>query len=1213
MADNQDIGHEYAGALQADRDAALERRYASMAAASEGSAPAAPLVPAPGAPPSTAEESSLLGSAAETAMKHASEIPSQFLFGAVSGVKEAASKVGVGDGESVGWDAETFTGSIARSAGQFMPGYLAASAALSALPASLAGAGLVAAAAKARPVVAGIVGGTMDFDHNEPRVSNLINDMGLGNAFTEWLAADPNDGMAEGTFKSAIENAGLGAATEGVVALARLNRARIVANRALEKAGTKTPEAAADEAARMVGDALDPVVDRKAAMGGDPAGEAVSLTRLADATNRAAATSGGEEAIADAVTQQPQSIYLNLARIDTADDVKGAIDTLASRDVEAINAARGGDAVGFTTAKGSTYIVGEGGRTTRTKAPRPEHSDFGPQPQSESTFYVTPEQANELGLFQTQGAKKSIERLDDGRWGVKYLDGKDAGRFERRTVVEPQSVPAVGLIPVEVWKAGQRAHFGNPITAVKTSTVQSFAEVSRLADEMGLDVNQILNRKRGPMGAAEAVAARKLMVSSGEQMVGFAKKAASADATPADLAAFQKSTAVHYALQTEVIAARTETARALASWRIPATGGQLRLSDVQGALQAAGGADKVREVAARMAALADNPAAMAQFTREGFRTGWKGRAFKQAWFNGLLSSPRTHVANTVDNALTAMMAVPERAATAAVSNAFGAGDVGFGEAEAMLWGMMRGTREGMKAAGKAFRTGEGSDLFTKIEANAPRAISAEAFGTNPDSAWGHAINAAGLAMDVPSRMLLSADEFFKSVGYRQELHALAHRQARGEGLAGRELAERMAQIVENPPDSLLEESINFGRTNTYTNKLGPAASKIAELRDAANIGGVPVGHFIAPFVRTPANIFRYSFERTPFAPLMKSVRDDVAAGGARREAALARIGMGSTVMLAAADMVAHGQMVGGGPGDPEMRAARERMGIPTYAVKVGGQWVSFDRLGYVGTLLGLAADAAELVGWGDFEDDEKTAASTALLFAKSLANKSYLQGVFEFASIIGEPENDRHASNFTQKIASSLVPFSGLLGSVKNAKDPIQRETQTAESDFLRETINRIRSRTPGLSESLPPARDLWGRPKRYTSNLGVAYDFAIPFRTTEEKTDPVDRAIIDNGIEIKMPDRSIGRVRLSGEEYSEYVRRAGETAKTLLDERVASPAFESLSDGPDGAKAAIVKQIVSATRDAARASMLRDFPDLAARVNAAQVARQQLLIGGPR
>lgn len=126
--------------------------------------------------------------------------------------------------------------------------------------------------------------------------------------------------------------------------------------------------------------------------------------------------------------------------------------------------------VGFTTAKGSTYEVQPDGTTVRNKSFHPEHgeADQGLQPKSDATFYVTPEQADALGEFQTKGGPaKVIARRPDGSWGVQYTEGKDAGKFERRTIVQPQTTAAKGLLPVETFDGGQRVHFGNEITEVR--------------------------------------------------------------------------------------------------------------------------------------------------------------------------------------------------------------------------------------------------------------------------------------------------------------------------------------------------------------------------------------------------------------------------------------------------------------------------------------------------------------------------------------------------------------------------------------------------------------------------------------------------------------------------------------------------------------------------------------------------------------------------
>ena len=140
-----------------------------------------------------------------------------------------------------------------------------------------------------------------------------------------------------------------------------------------------------------------------------------------------------------------------------------------ARREDLIAAEKGGQT--FKTAKGSTYSVQSDGTTIRNKALRNDvghEGDQGVKPKSERTVYVSADDANRLGEFQAQGGgKRGLSFTKDGKMiGVQYRDGKDAGKIERRTAVPFQTEPAVGLLPVEMWKDGSVVHFGNEIVEV---------------------------------------------------------------------------------------------------------------------------------------------------------------------------------------------------------------------------------------------------------------------------------------------------------------------------------------------------------------------------------------------------------------------------------------------------------------------------------------------------------------------------------------------------------------------------------------------------------------------------------------------------------------------------------------------------------------------------------------------------------------------------
>jgi hypothetical protein len=173
--------------------------------------------------------------------------------------------------------------------------------------------------------------------------------------------------------------------------------------------------------------------------------------------------------------------------------------------------------VGFTTAKGSTYTVRDN-RTIRNKSFHPEHGaqDIGIKPQSQATYYVSPEDAIKLGEIQTQGPEKTLTRWlgADGKYhiGLRYEEGPDAGKVEKRTVVSYDTVPSIGETPIEIWNSGKgskNVHFGNEITALQYAEPVVPRETPQVApeepnnqevDTKPPQVGEVSNKEVSPMG-----------------------------------------------------------------------------------------------------------------------------------------------------------------------------------------------------------------------------------------------------------------------------------------------------------------------------------------------------------------------------------------------------------------------------------------------------------------------------------------------------------------------------------------------------------------------------------------------------------------------------------------------------------------------------------------------------------------------------------------
>lgn len=744
--------------------------------------------------------------------------------------------------------------------------------------------------------------------------------------------------------------------------------------------------------------------------------------------------------------------------------------------------------------------------------------------------------------------------------------------------------------------------------------VQTNEATKELADSMGMSVADVLARRKGEgFSAEQALAARRLWVATGETLVEAAKKAADPNAGPADQVAFRKAMSIHYALQSEVIAARTETARALQAWSIPAGSGEAQARQIQLLLDNAGGAEMSQELAKRVAML-DAAGVSAETLNAVVRRGWGAAtmdAVKEVWINGLLSGPKTHIVNAASNLSVAFQQIYERAGAAKISRLRGEVDgVAEGEATVMAYAAISGLKDHFRVAAKSLRTGETGYTLGKIELAREGAFSSEAFRIGSETALGRAVDYIGAVVRSPGRALSAADEFYKSMGYRMELHAQSLRQAVSEGKKGTALKERMYEIIENPPEHIKINAADAALYNTFTNQLGDFGKGLSNLRNIdAPLNPLP---FILPFLKTPMNIARYSFERSPVAPLVGQWRADIAAGGARKDIALARMATGTAIMALASDFAASGVISGAGPQEPGKREALERQGWQPYSIKIDDRWYSYNRMDPFGMTMGAAADYSEHMARGEMDPEDvdewqEVAAGMVTVVSNATVSKTYLRGFADFIDMMTDPT--RNSESYIKNFVGSFVP--SVLGAGEGIGDPIQRETNSP--------MDAILAKLPVLSERLSPKRDLWGEEKTNESQLGKPYDALAPIATKAVKESAVDAELSRLGVGVERIGKKTNfdgvPVNLKNwpEVYDEYVRLAGNElkhpafglgAKDYLDAVVSgnhpiSNAYRVMSDGDDGRKANFIKSTVSDFRELAQRQIMQDprFADFASMI----------------
>jgi len=160
----------------------------------------------------------------------------------------------------------------------------------------------------------------------------------------------------------------------------------------------------------------------------------------------------------------------------------------------------------------------------------------------------------------------------------------------------------------------------------------------------------------------------------------------------------------------------------------------------------------------------------------------------------------------------------------------------------------------------------------------------------------------GLGVSTPMRILIGGDAFMKNTAMYTKLYEDAYASGnlkynkQGNFILTSEqqkqIFKHVREFMENPPKYAVDESLSEAAINTFTNRNAIASA-------ASRLVGKPgtVRNFITrpfmPFVQTVSNLWEQALLNTPFAPWMKSYKDDILKGGAKGDKAVSRMVLGT--------------------------------------------------------------------------------------------------------------------------------------------------------------------------------------------------------------------------------------------------------------------------------------------------------------------------------
>lgn len=421
-------------------------------------------------------------------------------------------------------------------------------------------------------------------------------------------------------------------------------------------------------------------------------------------------------------------------------------------------------------------------------------------------------------------------------------------------------------------------------------------------------------------------------------------------------------------------------------------------------------------------------------------------------------------------------------------------------------GMVTSVNEGFSAGWKSIRTGKSNSPVIRADLNElrPTAIQIDESGKEGYGLFmAKTLNNVGLANDLAGRrMLLGLDSLMGTMTYRGYIRGVAYNRAMH--LAGDEKAAFLKSFMENPPKDVHEAAVDIAQQMGNSNKPTGWVGKFVANPIGGGVTDHPVTRDIAkllfPFGNTRGASLENGLAKFPVANLLvKRVRDDLFSGDpARRTKAISESMVGIEAMGAIWGLFEMGVLTPVGTQDQRvLNQLHSEDGWRPGSIYIPG--MGYKELPNVQALqvpLRMASLLYQYAKADTTEDDLGEMAAVGMAVTMQMFRPTDILGVvgtlndmLEAAESGDSKKFDKVAAAFTAQFATSFVPFQPTgRAATQMLLDPEVKDFKSY-ADFTKQLEARIYATVPGLSERVPPKRNIFGEP--VFIQRGTSLDYA--------------------------------------------------------------------------------------------------------------------------
>ena len=745
-------------------------------------------------------------------------------------------------------------------------------------------------------------------------------------------------------------------------------------------------------------------------------------------------------------------------------------------------------------------------------------------------------------------------------------------------------------------------------------------QLTGLANDLGQDPNflkDFLTREGGTAVNAETVlATRQLLEQSAVKLKGLAEKVASNDATDIDKLNFSKQWQFHRQFMNKFMGMRAEFGRGLRAFGVNMN--DMESSKINEVMSMVAHDMNINRIADQINTM-DTTKGINELVQAQDSIGTKGtKVFVENFIASILSGVKTQIVNTSGAALRLGMDIPDTMVASIVGKAMPDSQekILADEALAKMFGLVNGFQDALQTGWKVAKTAEPYGGIDKLDMLHQKAISSEYLGLQKDSVSGKIVDTYGTIVRAPlERVMGGVDGFFKVLGERSQLAALAYRKAAQSGLQGDEAKKYLGELMANPTPDMIQSMEDFALDVTFQKPLGETGQAFQNV-----VNKSPALKIFVPFIKTPTNLMKQAYlERTPLGLFSQQYKDDVAAGGARAQMARAKMINGTMLSMSALMWAMQGTITGSDPKDAKARNARHETGWRPRSFVFENEdgtkeYVSYDRAEPFSYLLGTVADLVEYQNQVRYDDPDSDAdkqvedavAGLVAAFATNTVDKTFMTGIQSIMQVMTDPK--RYGKSYIANMMNGVIPMSGIRRDLAKLDDDLVKEAFTV--------VEKLKKSTPGFNKDLPNRLDNYGEVIKYDAVLNP---WAKSVETKDKVKLEVQRlAESTRSVAITRPSRRVEGVKLTAQQYHDLVQYArkdlevdGMNFKETLADVMQSDMY--LDAPTDDARVLILNTIKKKFDQAAKAYLMYNDESLMLKIEEKRERKATKLLGEER